>query len=41
MKFGLVPVDIGVTDPACNMTPLLEAGLTREIGRKDNLEVWL
>ncbi len=26
---------------ACAMTPLLSAALTRDIGRKDNLEVWL
>lgn len=26
---------------SCNMTPLLHATLTREIGRRDNLEVWL
>ncbi len=26
---------------SCNAAPLLEAKLTREIGRKDNREVWL
>ena len=26
---------------SCNMTVLLDATLTRDIGRKDNLEVWL
>lgn len=41
---GLVPADqaeIRTLLDACDMTPLLDMRLTREMGRANNLEVWL